>query len=110
MMIALAKELENAGFSKDVSNSVLRFSKNAANCINNVYEGECDDVLTLVNIDYFEYEGEEGSTNTNAILTFADKDGKEFSIEIETEEEWKNGEHWSEDKLLKRNEYFSLLN
>lgn len=110
-MIALAKELEKAGYSQDVKNSVLRITKQASNGINNVSEGQNDTVLTLVNIDYCEYEDEEqpGCYKTNAILTFLDKENQEISIVVETEEHWKSGNHWSEDALLNKFESFSLL-
>lgn len=111
MMIALAKELENAGYSRDVKNSILRFTEKTSKGINNVSEGQSDTVLTLVNIDYCEYEDEErpGCYKTNAILTFLDKENQEISIVVETEEHWECGNHWSEDALLNKFESFSLL-
>ena len=107
----LAKELEKAGYSLDVRNSVLRFTEEASNGINNVSEGQKDDVLTLVNIDYFEYEDDvyKDVFHTNAILTFEDENNKKISVTIETSEEWKTGNHWSEDSLLNEEKTISLL-
>lgn len=110
-MNSLAKELEKAGYSLDVRNSVLRFTEEASNGINNVSEGQKDDVLTLVNIDYFEYEDDiyKDVFHTNAILTFEDENNKKISVTIETSEEWKTGSHWSEDSLLNEEKTISLL-
>lgn len=110
-MITLAKELENAGYSLGVRNSVLRFTEEAANSINNVSEGQSDEVLTLTNIDCCEYGDDEkpGNYHTNAILTFEDKDKKQIFVSIETTEEWKTGSHWSEDRFLSEEKTISLL-
>lgn len=110
-MIALAKNIIKAGYSQDVKDSVLRITKQASKGINNVFEGQCDDVLTLVSIDYCEYEdgGFLEKFHTHAILTFLDKNNQEISIVVETEESWKRGCHWSEDTLLNKSETFSLL-
>ena len=110
-MIALAKNIIKAGYSQDVKDSVLRITKQASNGINNVCEGQCDDVLTLVSIDYCEYEdgGFLEKFHTHAILTFLDKNNQEIVVAVETEECWESGNHWSEDTLLNKSESFSLL-
>ena len=109
--VILNKEMENAGYSLDVRHSVLKFTDEAIRCISSLSEGQSDEVLTLVNIDYCEYEDEEnlGSFHTNAILTFEDKNGNEISISVDTTDEWQKGNHWSEDKLLNHEINLSLL-